>query len=112
MSEEKAYAFKRFVEGGALRARVHRTAGGQHDDSRASGHVQPRKHSTPANRGPSGRLASRGPLGAGGRAGVTRPQSRVTTSSSRVLTGPWYLFLAETRYQTPKINGIRTASGT
>ena len=73
----------------------------------------PKKHSTRAKRGSSGRLAHRALLGAGGRA-VSMPggQSRVTTSSSSVLTGPWYLFFAETRYQTPKISGIRTARGT
>jgi len=70
------------------------------------------KQPTRANRGPVGRLAPHASLGAGGRAGVTRPQSLVTTSSSSVLTGPWYVSFAEIRYQTPKINGMSTASGT
>jgi hypothetical protein len=81
-------------------------------------------HSTRADRGsstrknPRCRAGSFGgshphiPLGVGGRAAyVAEPQSLVTTSSSRVLTGPWYLFFAEIRYQPPKIAGIRIASG-
>ena len=81
----------------------------------------PPKHSTRAKRGSSGRLISRVPLGVGDRAvdsaAVFRPpnvqaaQSRVTMSSSSVLTGPWYLFFAEIRYQTPKTSGITIAAG-
>ena len=85
------------------------------------GPYAPEKHSTRAKRGPSGRLTSRNPLGAGGRAAgaaavcnrrfCLSTQSLVTTSSSSVETGPWYLFFAETRYQTPKMSGITIANG-
>jgi hypothetical protein len=46
-----------------------------------------------------------------GAALLSLDQSLVTTSSSSVLTGPWYLFFAETRYQPPKISGMMIASG-
>jgi hypothetical protein len=42
---------------------------------------------------------------------VSCGQSLVTTSSSSVLTGPWYLFFADTRYQTPKSSGKMIANG-
>ena len=58
--------------------------------ARRSSRARPRKHSTRAKRGSSGRLAHRSLLGAGGRPVRLLPedQSLVATSSSIVFTGP------------------------
>ena len=65
---------------------------------------------------PGGPTRAAGSLGAHGSPAIdgrlqVSAQSAVTSSSSSVRTGPWYLFLAETRYQTPKISGSRIANG-